>query len=164
MAFCFSAFPLLFAFLTSGGARETRKPLLPSSPAPLRQPPRRLAPGSLPGEGEEPDPRGAAPPGPCGERAEGKLFLPRLLGCLWPRAHFSDLIPSALRSADPEGAARGRVEARCCPSPGCLFPVSSSGFQSPPKGVWLAGCQAVGRDQGRSGRQTATSKALRLRL
>ena len=122
MAFCFSAFPLLFAFLTSGGARETRKPLSSSSPAPLRQPPGQLAPGSLPGEGEEPDPCGAAPPGPCGERAEGKLFLPRLLRCLWPRAHFSDLIPSARRSADPEGAARGREWKRgAAPIPGAPF-------------------------------------------
>lgn len=45
--------------------------------------------------------------GPCGERAE-KVCAPRLLRCLWPRAATAqDLIPSARRSADPEGAARG---------------------------------------------------------
>lgn len=40
MAFCFSSFPLLFAFQTSGRARERRKPLSFSSPAPhARHPP-----------------------------------------------------------------------------------------------------------------------------
>ena len=76
MAFCFSAFPLLFAFLTSGGARETRKPLWSSSPAPLRQPPRRLAPGSLPGEGEEPDPREPPHPGLAGRGRRESCFFP----------------------------------------------------------------------------------------
>lgn len=36
------------------------------------------------------------------------MFLPRLLGCLWPRAHFSDLTPRAPQRAQihpTEGAA-----------------------------------------------------------
>lgn len=69
---------LLFAFLTSGGAwRQGEAPLvlLPRPPTPASRPACAREPAW---EGEEPDSCGAAPPGPCGERAEGKPAPSRL--------------------------------------------------------------------------------------
>lgn len=103
------------------GLREKEAPLV-LLPRPLSQPPGQLAPGIPAGEGEDPNPSGAAPPEPCGYWAEGKLFRLRLLGCLWLRAHFSDLIPTAPQRAQIQrGAAFEGVEARFRPNLGVSF-------------------------------------------
>ena len=159
MAFCFSAFPLLFAFLTSGGARETRKPLWSSSPAPLRQPPAGLRPRACLGKARSATPAGR-PTRALRGAGGGKVAPsppPRL-----------PVAPGAFLRAEPSRAAERRSR-RCrsretgsevLPEPRVPFPRESSGFPSPPKGGWLAGCQAVGRGQGRSGGQAATAKAV----
>lgn len=130
MAFCFSASPLLCAFQHLAGQGRQGSPY--SRPHASR--PARSRPGSRPGE--------AAPPRPCGWKAEGKLFLPRPLGRLWPRAHFSGRSPRApQRAQGPQGVPLSGVPARPRSNPGVVVGGGGSGgFQSPqPAGIGALG-------------------------
>lgn len=126
MAFCFSASPLLCAFQHLAGLGRQGSPY--SRPHASR--PARSRPGSR----------------PCGWKAEGKLFLPRPLGRLWPRAHFSGRSPRAPpRAQGPQGVPLSGVQARPRSYPGVLWG---------PGGFRRVSVSAAGGDRGtRAGRE-----------
>lgn len=149
MAFCFSASPLLFAFATSGGAggEQDAPRVLPALPHP--PPASRPAPAGDPDQGR----RGAGP-----QRGRRTQAL-RLEGGGKVAASPPPRLPVArgafLRS-DPRRAAKGAAGERCrFPESGSGLPPftrvslgGSSGFKSPPEGLWLGRFQASGTGSG----------------
>lgn len=145
MAFCFSSSPLLFAFVTSDGARGEQDAPRVFPALPYRPPATRPAPARHPnGEG-----RGARPP--RGRRTKAL----RLEGGGKVAASPPPRLPvarGAFLGSDPRRAAKGAAGEGCrFPESGRNLPPSarvslggSSGFKYPPEGLWLGHFQGRG--------------------